>query len=84
MRSQSLTQKPETIQIVTSIYNDDPHLFTALKAGANGYLLKDHTPEIFQQHLKQLEYGVPALSPSIARKMLAYFQGCSPTTKKTS
>lgn len=72
---------PETIQIVTSIYDDDAHLFTALKAGASGYLLKDHTPEIFQQYLKQLEFGVPALSPSIARKMLAYFQGCSSTPK---
>jgi len=73
---------PETVQIVTTIYDDDAHLFTALKAGAQGYLLKDHTPEIFQQHLRQLEYGVPALSPSIARKMLAYFQSCPTTIKK--
>lgn len=76
------TSHPETVQIVTTIYDDDAHLFTALKAGAQGYLLKDHTPEIFQQHLRQLEYGVPALSPSIARKMLAYFQSHSTTTKK--
>ena len=74
---------PETVQIVTTIYDDDTHLFTALQAGANGYLLKDHTPEIFQQHLRQLEYGVPALSPSIARKMLAYFQASPPTIKKS-
>lgn len=73
---------PDTVQIVTTIYDDDEHLFTALKAGAQGYLLKDHTPEIFQQYLRQLEYGVPALSPSIARKMLAYFQGCPNTIKK--
>jgi DNA-binding NarL/FixJ family response regulator len=64
---------PETVQIVTTIYDDDAHLFAALKAGANGYLLKDHTPELFQQHLR----------PSIARKMLAYFQSGSATTKKT-
>ena len=73
---------PETVQIVTTIYDDDNHLFTALQAGAQGYLLKDHTPEIFQHYLRQLEYGVPALSPSIARKMLAYFQSRSTPTKK--
>ncbi len=73
---------PDTVQVVTTIYDDDAHLFTALKAGAQGYLLKDHTPEIFQQHLRQIEYGVPAISPSIARKMLAYFQNHSVTVKK--
>jgi len=64
---------PNTVQIVTTIYDDDTHLYAALRAGAQGYLLKDHPPELFQKYLKQLEDGIPALSPSIARKILAHF-----------
>jgi DNA-binding NarL/FixJ family response regulator len=64
---------PDTQLIVVTIYDDDAHLFDALAAGAQGYLLKDQSDEIFQQHLTLLAQGVPALSPSIARRMLSYF-----------
>ncbi len=64
---------PDTQLIVVTIYDDDSHLFDALAAGAQGYLLKDQTDSVFQQHLKLLAEGIPALSPSIARRMLSYF-----------
>lgn len=64
---------PDTQLIVVTIYDDDVHLFDALAAGAQGYLLKDQTDAVFQQHLKLLGQGVPALSPSIARRMLSFF-----------
>ncbi len=66
--------QPQALIIVVTIYDDDEHLFTALAAGAQGYILKDHPSEVFQQHLQQLQLGIPALSPSIARRMLAYFR----------
>lgn len=66
--------RPETLCVVTTIYDDDEHLFPALSAGAGGYLLKDQAPEALVRQLQALSDGMPALSPRVARRMLAYFQ----------
>jgi len=60
--------------VVTTIYNDDTHLFPALKAGAKGYLLKEDTKENIAQALKGITNGEPPLSASIANKLLAFFK----------
>jgi DNA-binding NarL/FixJ family response regulator len=65
---------PSTCVIVATIFDDDEHLFPALAAGAQGYLLKDLPPEAWLRHLRALDDGVPALSPSIARRVLEYFR----------
>ncbi len=70
-----LTDKsPDTLPIVTTIYDDDVHLFDAIAAGARGYLLKDHAPETLVSYLRRIKLGEPPLSPSIARRMLDYFR----------
>lgn len=63
----------ETYIIVTTIYDDDEHIFDSLKSGANGYLLKDLSEEIFEEKLKGLIQGHPPLSSSIARKIMQHF-----------
>lgn len=65
---------PEALPIVTTIYDDDEHLFEAIAAGAKGYLLKDQDSEMLAHYLKRIEMGEPPLSPSIARRMLEYFR----------
>jgi DNA-binding NarL/FixJ family response regulator len=60
--------------IVTTIFDDADHLFTALRAGADGYLLKDESEEDFVSQLKGILAGRPPLSPSIARQILQQFQ----------
>ncbi len=65
---------PQTLCIVASIFDDDQHLFPALRAGAQGYLLKDQPlPQIIDL-LKGIVEGRPPLSPAVARKMLGYFK----------
>lgn len=64
---------PLAMSVVASAQDDDTHLFEAISAGAQGYLLKDLSPEIFITYLKRIEQGEPPLSPSIARRLLAYF-----------
>lgn len=67
-------QAPQTLCIVASIFDDNEHLFPALRAGAQGYLLKDQPlPQIIEL-LKGIAEGRPPLSPAIARKLLGYFQ----------
>ncbi len=67
-------EQPEAAVVVTTIYADDAHLFPALAAGAQGYLLKEQPPELLRWHLAQLAQGVPALSPAIARRVLEHFR----------
>ncbi len=69
---------PTTYCIVTTIFDDANHLFAALRAGADGYLLKDDEEDAFITALQGILDGRPPLSASIARMMLAQFQAQQP------
>ena len=64
---------PATLTIVTTIFDDESHLFNALQAGASGYLLKGHSPDELFNYFVEAISGRPPLSPSIAQSMLGYF-----------
>lgn len=66
--------QPDCAVVVASIYDDDDHLFQALQAGAQGYLLKDHPADWLARQLQGIFDGQPPLSPAIARKLLQHFQ----------
>ena len=61
------------ISVVTTIYDDDHHLFSALRAGAQGYLLKEQRRELLIEALQGIIEGKPALTPKIALKILDHF-----------
>ena len=63
-----------TLCIVATVFDDDAHLFPALRAGAQGYLLKDQPPEAIAAALAGIAQGQPPLSPSVARRLLRHFQ----------
>jgi DNA-binding NarL/FixJ family response regulator len=71
---------PTVMPIVTTIYDDDHHLFDAIAAGAQGYLLKDLHPDTLIQYLHRIDQGEPPLSPPIARRMLEHFARRPPLT----
>jgi len=64
---------PETYCVMATIFDDDEHIFPALKAGAQGYLLKEQSTNEFISALQGIIQGEPPLSPAIARKMMSYF-----------
>jgi DNA-binding NarL/FixJ family response regulator len=66
-------QQPEVQSVIVTIHDDDEHLFPALQAGAFGYLLKEQSRELLAEQLQRISQGEPPLSPSIARKVIAYF-----------
>lgn len=74
------TSMPETLCVITTVVGDDAHIVSALSAGAHGYLLKDQSAEVLSGQLVQLANGVPALSPSIARRIMEHFRTTGPTT----
>jgi DNA-binding NarL/FixJ family response regulator len=53
---------------------DDASVIAALSQGAQGYLLKDSPFETFVRQLTLIEQGLPALSPSIARRIVEHFR----------
>jgi len=59
--------------VVLTASDDDAHLFEAIKSGAQGYLLKDLEASQFFALLEGVERGEPALTPSLARRLLAEF-----------
>lgn len=64
--------------VVTTIMADDAHIVAALSAGADGYLLKEKSTQAVVRQLGQLADGIPALSPSIARRIMDHFRMTGP------
>jgi len=70
---EALSRRGGCLTVVTTVFDDDAHLFPALRAGAGGYVLKDQTPEQLADILRGISAGHPPLSPSIARRLLQHF-----------
>ncbi len=60
--------------MICSLYDDDEFIFSALKNGALGYLLKDSKGEDILAALESLNNGGSPMSPYIARRVTASFQ----------
>ncbi|GEC14891.1 response regulator [Nitrobacter winogradskyi] len=72
-------ERADTLCVVTTVMGDDAHIVAALSAGAHGYLLKEQRPEVIVRQLTQLTQGIPALSPSIARRIMEHFRLTGPS-----
>ena len=66
-------QAPEIKVVVLTASEDDADLFEAIKSGAQGYLFKNLEAERFFALLEGVTRGEPALTPSLARKLLHEF-----------
>jgi DNA-binding NarL/FixJ family response regulator len=61
--------------VVLTIFDDEDKIFSAIKAGAFGYLLKDESAENITDMLWQMyETGAGPISPGIAHKILQLVQ----------
>jgi len=67
-----------SIKVVTTVMGDDASIVAALSAGADGYLLKENSSAVLTRHLAQLAHGIPAISPSIARRIMEHFRLTGP------
>lgn len=67
------SEVPGVKVVILTASEDDAKLFDAIKAGAQGYLLKNLEAEDFFALLERAQQGEPALTPSLARKLLQEF-----------
>lgn len=66
--------RPGAAVIVATIHDNDAHVFPALRAGATGYILKSQPSAVVVSQLQRIRLGEPALSPSIALRLLRHFR----------
>src|SRR3712207_716474 len=66
---------PQTAVIILTAHEDDEHVFEGIKAGAQGYLLKDAELEDLSRAIRTVHAGATIIAPELAQKMLTTFQG---------
>ncbi|MFN8324607.1 response regulator [Flavobacterium sp.] len=61
---------PQIKIIMLTVFDNDENIFNAIKAGADGYLLKEVNPKELHQGIIETMNGGAAMNPSIALKTL--------------
>ncbi len=78
-----LSLLPRTQVLVLTVHTDDANLFQAIKAGAQGYILKDCTPEDLASAINAVHAGNTIMSPDIAKKTITTFEGIRSNSELT-
>jgi len=65
---------PHLKVIMLTVFDNDENIFRAIKAGADGYLLKDITPDELYKAIIDTMNGGASMPPSIALKTLKMFR----------
>ncbi len=69
--TRELHARPEPPRvIILTTFDADEHVFGALEAGADGFLLKDTPPAEIVAAIRRVASGDPMLSPSVTRTLI--------------
>lgn len=68
---------PDTRVIILTTYDADDLVFEGIKAGAQGYLLKDVSAEMLAEAIQGVVRGEARLDPKVAGKVLTEFKRLS-------
>ncbi len=74
------TTYPEVKVLMQTAYDDSEKIFTSIKCGASGYILKRDKPQRILQAIEEVYEGGAVMNPAIAIKVLDYFK---PSDKKS-
>lgn len=69
---------PSTAILILTVHTDDAFVFQGIKAGAQGYLLKDCSTEDLVHAIQTVHAGNTIMAQDIARKMLSTFEKEAP------
>ncbi|MCW3091470.1 MAG: LuxR family transcriptional regulator [Ferruginibacter sp.] len=68
--------------LMLTVFDDDEKVFAAIKAGANGYILKNAEPQHLLHAISEVYNGGAPLTPVIAKKILHQFKTILPEEEK--
>ena len=77
------SQLPDISVVILTVYNDADHIFKALRAGADGYLLKQATAAEILEAITEAHRGGAPMTSEIARKVIAAFHEPKPVPTAT-
>lgn len=63
------SQRPDIAVLVLSVHSEEQYAIRALRAGAAGYLTKDHTPEKLSQAIRRVHAGGRYVSETLAQRL---------------
>jgi DNA-binding NarL/FixJ family response regulator len=61
--------------LILTTYETDEYIYTALRSGASGFLVKDTEPEELIHAVRVIARGEALLSPSVTRRLIADIAG---------
>lgn len=70
---------PEVRVLMLTTFDDEEYIIEGVRAGANGYLLKDATADQLLAAIRAVHRGESPLQPSVATKLMARLQNNPPT-----
>jgi NarL family two-component system response regulator LiaR len=65
---------PDARILVLTSFAEDERVFSAIKAGALGYLIKDSSPQDLVEGIREVYRGEPSMDPTIAQKLMRELQ----------
>ena len=68
---------PMAIVIITT-FDLDEYVYSALRAGARGFLLKDAGPDLLAQAMRAAAAGDALIAPNVTLRLLSAFAGSAP------
>ncbi|MGE0320762.1 MAG: LuxR C-terminal-related transcriptional regulator [Polyangiaceae bacterium] len=66
--------RPHCVSLVFTVLADEASIFSALRAGARGYILKESSPEELVEAIFHAETGGAPMSPEVARTVVESFR----------
>jgi DNA-binding NarL/FixJ family response regulator len=76
---QIVTTNPHVRVLVITMFEDDHLVFTALRAGAHGYVLKDGDEDEILRAIRAVARGEAIFSPAVAKRLIEFFASPWPT-----
>lgn len=77
-------QYPEIKIIILTMHNHDEFFMSAIREGADGYLLKDAPSDQVVEAVRAVAKGEAAIHPSMTRKLLTFHQQKKPVQEENS
>jgi DNA-binding NarL/FixJ family response regulator len=75
-----LRSNPDVGVVVLTMFEDDDSVFSAMRAGARGYVLKGAPPSEILKVVRAVAAGEAHFGPEIARRLMSFFSEQSPAS----